>query len=127
MDGVNERVARLASGCLPRPRLFMADEARRRHLLRAPSGYGKSVAMAQFWANRRQGGAYVAWRSEEHTSEIQSLMRTSYAVFLLKKKKAQAVMIVYTNVVLTKKYVKNTLYKYISTNIISNRSAPSVT
>src|SRR3546814_9274483 len=26
-------------------------------------------------------------RSEEHTSEIQSLMRTSYAVFCLKKKK----------------------------------------
>src|SRR3546814_2304052 len=25
-------------------------------------------------------------RSEEHTSELQSLMRTSYAVFLLKKK-----------------------------------------
>src|SRR3546814_1988832 len=28
-------------------------------------------------------------RSEEHTSELQSLMRTSYAVFCLKKKKAQ--------------------------------------
>src|SRR3546814_4609540 len=27
-------------------------------------------------------------RSEEHTSELQSLMRTSYAVFCLKKKKA---------------------------------------
>src|SRR3546814_8447935 len=27
------------------------------------------------------------WRSEEHTSELQSLMRTSYAVFCLKKKK----------------------------------------
>src|SRR3546814_2887451 len=26
------------------------------------------------------------WRSEEHTSELQSLMRTSYAVFCLKKK-----------------------------------------
>src|SRR3546814_3036917 len=26
-------------------------------------------------------------RSEEHTSELQSLMRTSYAVFFLKKKK----------------------------------------
>src|SRR3546814_2184701 len=26
-------------------------------------------------------------RSEEHTSELQSLMRTSYAVFCLKKKK----------------------------------------
>src|SRR3546814_1975986 len=28
-------------------------------------------------------------RSEEHTSELQSLMRTSYAVFCLKKKKSQ--------------------------------------
>src|SRR3546814_10331595 len=26
------------------------------------------------------------WRSEEHTSELQSLMRISYAVFCLKKK-----------------------------------------
>src|SRR3546814_1366058 len=29
-------------------------------------------------------------RSEEHTSELQSLMRSSYAVFCLKKKKHQA-------------------------------------
>src|SRR3546814_10913718 len=28
-------------------------------------------------------------RSEEHTSELQSLMRISYAVFCLKKKKSQ--------------------------------------
>src|SRR3546814_8671181 len=31
--------------------------------------------------------APVAFRSEEHTSELQSLMRISYAVFCLKKKK----------------------------------------
>src|SRR3546814_3327513 len=31
-----------------------------------------------------------AIRSEEHTSELQSLMRISYAVFCLKKKKRQA-------------------------------------
>src|SRR3546814_2401860 len=30
---------------------------------------------------------HVAARSEEHTSELQSLMRISYAVFCLKKKK----------------------------------------
>src|SRR3546814_1780946 len=30
-----------------------------------------------------------AMRSEEHTSELQSLMRISYAVFCLKKKKQQ--------------------------------------
>src|SRR3546814_5310423 len=29
----------------------------------------------------------ITWRSEEHTSELQSLMRISYAVFCLKKKK----------------------------------------
>src|SRR3546814_1388895 len=29
-------------------------------------------------------------RSEEHTSELQPLMRTSYAVFCLKKKKSRA-------------------------------------
>src|SRR3546814_3958967 len=31
------------------------------------------------------------WRSEEHTSELQSLMRISYAVFCLKKKKEQKI------------------------------------
>src|SRR3546814_1537877 len=43
---------------------------------------------------RRAGGSKVATgydgrvsRSEEHTSELQSLMRNSYAVFCLKKKK----------------------------------------
>src|SRR3546814_6292894 len=42
---------------------------RRRH-----AGYGPAVLL--------HGG-----RSEEHTSELQSLMRNSYAVFCLKKKK----------------------------------------
>src|SRR3546814_4016691 len=31
----------------------------------------------------------ISGRSEEHTSELQSLMRISYAVFCLKKKKIQ--------------------------------------
>src|SRR3546814_5436211 len=35
--------------------------------------------------------AASASRSEEHTSELQSLMRTSYAVFCLKKKKKNTV------------------------------------
>src|SRR3546814_2063109 len=33
-------------------------------------------------------------RSEEHTSELQSLMRISYAVFCLKKKKKQPISII---------------------------------
>src|SRR3546814_7496835 len=45
-----------------------------------------------FWAERAvtmlTGRRVIAVdRSEEHTSEIQSLMRTSYAVLFLKKKK----------------------------------------
>src|SRR3546814_9156780 len=34
-------------------------------------------------------GDFFGMRSEEHTSELQSLMRISYAVFCLKKKKKQ--------------------------------------
>src|SRR3546814_1409680 len=44
-------------------------------------------------SRRVPGGASTGpapCRSEEHTSELQSLMRTSYAVFCLKKKKANA-------------------------------------
>src|SRR3546814_8505672 len=41
----------------------------------------ESVGNAQF------DGADIYPRSEEHTSELQSLMRISYAVFCLKKKK----------------------------------------
>src|SRR3546814_8067638 len=36
-------------------------------------------------------GEGEAGRSEEHTSELQSLMRISYAVFCLKKKKKQKI------------------------------------
>src|SRR3546814_5427489 len=38
-------------------------------------------------ACRAFAGGRIAPRSEEHTSELQSLMRISYAVFCLKKKK----------------------------------------
>src|SRR3546814_6623720 len=43
------------------------------------------------WMNYHTSGYYASGkdpqRSEEHTSELQSLMRISYAVFCLKKKK----------------------------------------
>src|SRR3546814_7042297 len=48
---------------------------------RAPIGVeGKRATTGCVWCGRRK-------RSEEHTSELQSLMRISYAVFCLKKKK----------------------------------------
>src|SRR3546814_3680834 len=50
-----------------------ADDARRGI---KPAGRGRSGA-----------GHGSSGRSEEHTSELQSLMRISYAVFCLKKKK----------------------------------------
>src|SRR3546814_9011685 len=34
---------------------------------------------------------WISHRSEEHTSELQSLMRISYAVFCLKKKKTKKI------------------------------------
>src|SRR3546814_8446689 len=37
-------------------------------------------------SDRREAGQRGVHRSEEHTSELQSLMRLSYAVFCLKKK-----------------------------------------
>src|SRR3546814_9440638 len=49
----------------------------------APSVLGR---IAQCIDRGRLANVYVAARSEEHTSELQSLMRTSYAVFCLKKK-----------------------------------------
>src|SRR3546814_2097166 len=41
------------------------------------------------WAQVARGS--VMLRSEEHTSELQSLMRISYAVFCLKKKKKKSI------------------------------------
>src|SRR3546814_1541934 len=53
-----------------------------------------SAGRARPFLNTRQAGHYLGLtprhlerlRSEEHTSELQSLMRISYAVFCLKKK-----------------------------------------
>src|SRR3546814_10082342 len=55
----------------------------------------KPISKARFSSEMRKAGASVVrgvsarvfgFRSEEHTSELQSLMRISYAVFCLKKK-----------------------------------------
>src|SRR3546814_4415652 len=48
-----------------------------------------AFAAGIYWNNLLDGlhEARLGERSEEHTSELQSLMRSSYAVFCLKKKK----------------------------------------
>src|SRR3546814_1782460 len=56
----------------------------------APQGARQSSTAARPAARRTcrtiPTGTASIWRSEEHTSELQSLMRISYAVFCLKKK-----------------------------------------
>src|SRR3546814_1759570 len=50
-------------------------------------GKGEGAIMGEVVRGRRRAfGQRQAVRSEEHTSELQSLMRISYAVFCLKKK-----------------------------------------
>src|SRR3546814_10832221 len=49
-------------------------------------------------------------RSEEHTSELQSLMRISYAVFCLKKKKKQSKRTKHETKQNTPRYMKNCKY-----------------
>src|SRR3546814_8317501 len=71
---------------------------------------------------RVEGGGEVAviargdraleqWRSEEHTSELQSLMRISYAVFCLKKKNT------HSNVQIQPRTRIHNLYKLTPNNI----------
>src|SRR3546814_5010267 len=54
--------------------------------LRRPARY-RHLLLALPARDRREPRDAVGSRSEEHTSELQSLMRISYAVFCLKKKK----------------------------------------
>src|SRR3546814_2862514 len=60
-------------------------------------------------AHRADEAAHI--RSEEHTSELQSLMRISYAVFCLKKKK--------TTYISHKKYTACTRYIITINTIVS--------
>src|SRR3546814_3615604 len=53
--------------------------------LKLARDYGAEVVLPMA-AEAMPGGLVTADRSEEHTSELQSLMRISYAVFCLKKK-----------------------------------------
>src|SRR3546814_7691713 len=47
---------------------------------------GRAAALAPGGAGTHAGDRLMRGRSEEHTSELQSLMRNSYAVFCLKHK-----------------------------------------
>src|SRR3546814_1335046 len=69
------------------------------------AAFGPVVLISLLWKRMTRNGALVGmlvgavtvvvWkeRSEEHTSELQSLMRISYAVFCLKKKKCKNIIL----------------------------------
>src|SRR3546814_2846012 len=106
------RSQRAAGGDLQRPSAAAvvtnvnASHRRRRHLRCATVVDARIVgvgghAVVPVPGRGPVAGAAGPVRSEEHTSELQSLMRISYAVFCLKKKK-------------TKKY-KRRIQKYTTT------------
>src|SRR3546814_7666585 len=64
-----------------------------RSLHRVERHVGADVAAAVAVRPRRADEMLFRQRSEEHTSELQSLMRISYAVFCLKKKKTSKTII----------------------------------
>src|SRR3546814_5290712 len=72
------------TGCAPRHPLAVRIDSP----LRAPATPTARIRGAHGgWHTKNPAEAGLVSRSEEHTSELQSLMRISYAVFCLKKKK----------------------------------------
>src|SRR3546814_7883702 len=70
------------------PRVFVDVGAREQELpTSVPEGIGVTLAEAQAQIRASRMVDAARERSEEHTSELQSLMRISYAVFCLSKTK----------------------------------------
>src|SRR3546814_1324292 len=78
--------AMLAAGLTPWQALSAATRTPGEFIAKTVPGAAKFGVVAPGY---RAELLLVADRSEEHTSELQSLMRSSYAVFCLKKKKKQ--------------------------------------
>src|SRR3546814_6046167 len=80
--------------CVPWDPIYLTEEGRQQLLAGAGAGGARELHLVnndlkvpysdQFSLGVR--GRFGLWRSEEHTSELQTLMRISYAVFCLKKK-----------------------------------------
>src|SRR3546814_2064299 len=62
--------------------------------------------------------SHVTSRSEEHTSELQSLMRISYAVFCLKKKKTCPNINCCTHYIVHSLATTSTIYHHVLDNLI---------
>src|SRR3546814_3875049 len=92
-DGTKPRVERSYAPKAPPPK-FSAEEIEATRA--AAYAEGEAAGRAEAYGDHQRNlehalqaieSQLAAIRSEEHTSELQSLMRISYAVFCLKKKK----------------------------------------
>src|SRR3546814_3215494 len=81
----------------------------------AEAAWCKRMTRAGLALSRWGVTATLSIRSEEHTSELQSLMRISYAVFCLKKKKLHIYYQRYNDILpMTKENTHNINTKYAS-------------
>src|SRR3546814_6897638 len=90
--------AMIRTGTSPPDRSICSVSARSERMIagKPPTPALRASRIGLAWSGVHRGGsvasrafapAAIVSRSEEHTSELQSLMRISYAVFCLKKKK----------------------------------------
>src|SRR3546814_7647346 len=83
LSGGEQQMLAIGRALMTNPRLLILDEA--------TEGLAPVIRQEIWTAIRdvkgRGQAILIVDRSEEHTSELQSLMRISYAVFCLKKKK----------------------------------------
>src|SRR3546814_10084618 len=83
-----DRIAVRAAAEAMIKRLVVVDVERRRlFVVERAAALEFAARLLELDRFRDQRGQQRAGRSEEHTSELQSLMRISYSVFCLKKKK----------------------------------------
>src|SRR3546814_4804261 len=68
----------------------LSDEVVRAFRARIERGTGNRKDLPALLERKARRDERSRFRSEEHTSELQSLMRISYAVFCLKKKTARS-------------------------------------
>src|SRR3546814_10257523 len=93
-DGWREMAESFASQSCPASsraaRIASTEDAEKQRAMRSrcpASSEAAGSALKRSMARSTSASASSLPRSEEHTSELQSLMRHSYAVFCLKKKK----------------------------------------
>src|SRR3546814_8526342 len=87
-DQPDHQLAQRCAARWPAGNALRWSHVRGHGLIRCANGCAQP-AVQQHWKFRIQ--QFRKMRSEEHTSELQSLMRISYAVFCLKKKKIHTI------------------------------------